>query len=207
VADVTVSVALEGAAALREMLGRLDAKVAKQILRTAQREAAALVRDQAQKNSPVRTGKLRREIKVRVASRMRKGEVGFVVTSGSGKTDFSGEAYYGAFQEWGWRTGARKKTSKAVQNRIFRQLMREARAARAQGEGRGLAKRGTEFRQRQEQFFRQEAVRRASNLPQQKRRQVPARPFMRPAFDAKVGEAVDLIARRIREGVDAVTLR
>jgi hypothetical protein len=65
--------------------------------------------------TPVRSGKLRKSVKVRAQKRTRS-SVGVVV--GYSEKPFAGDTFYGAFLEWGWRIGKRpSRAAKANDNR------------------------------------------------------------------------------------------
>lgn len=76
-------------------------KKAKPLLRKAARRGAALVRDTAKAMAPVEEGTLEASIKVRAMKRSRKNKniVGASVVSGG--DNFTGDQYYGSFQEFG----------------------------------------------------------------------------------------------------------
>lgn len=89
-------------------LKAIEAKLAGKIVRQATRQALKPVHLAARRNAPKDSGQLRRSIKIRALPRSRS-RVGARVTSGSGKSDFTGEAYYGGFQEWGWVAGTNNR--------------------------------------------------------------------------------------------------
>lgn len=77
----------------------LEPKLQRKVIRQAMREGMKLVRDEAKRNAPVRTGMLRRAIKVRGATKPRRGVVQVEVRVGEG--DFKGKTFYAAFVEYG----------------------------------------------------------------------------------------------------------
>jgi len=94
-------------AKILKALKRIPAKEGKKIIRTAAREAAKQVLlPVARALAPSDTGLLRRKIKVRAIGRSKNG-VG--VRIGATEKDFTGDQFYAAFQELGWRVGKRDK--------------------------------------------------------------------------------------------------
>lgn len=182
-----VRVLVLGGDELKEKLRGLADKQAKQVIRGACREAMKLTQATAKALAPSKTGALRRSIRVRTLSARSK-RIGARVTTSHKDNLFSGKTFYGAFQEWGWKTGSRKNTSAAAIRRIASQLRRESRKAR--GDGFGLAKRGTAFRARQEAFFQAEGARRATKIRIKERRQITGKYFMRDAARKTKTQAV-----------------
>lgn len=86
-------------------LDKLESAVAKKILRKALRAGATLPLKAAKTNAPVRTGALRRSLKVR-AGRSRKGVIHVVM--GTGKKWFVGPMYYSAFVVMGHKQGSKR---------------------------------------------------------------------------------------------------
>ncbi len=84
---------------LAGMLSRVQTK----LVRKATREIAKPVRDSAKAWAPYETGELAGSIKVRALKRSRKNKdsVGARVITSDTDSLFSGETYYGAFQEFG----------------------------------------------------------------------------------------------------------
>lgn len=88
-------------------------KIAKKEFRKALRAAAKPIQRQAVANAPVHDGpypegrenrfpgKLKSEIKVRAAKRSRKNAAAILVSSSGQKSAYQGDAYYGAFNEYG----------------------------------------------------------------------------------------------------------
>lgn len=85
-------------------LNELEPKVRKKIIRQAMRPAMKMIRQDAIARAPRKTGQLRKSIKVRAFKRSRT-KIGVSVTTAKGW--FKGEAFYGGFQEWGWKQGKR----------------------------------------------------------------------------------------------------
>lgn len=83
------------AAALRALPDRLQ----RGALRTAARRAGGVVRAEMRRRAPVDTGFLRRQIKTRSIQRNRRGIVG--VTVGASARDYTGQAFYASFIEYG----------------------------------------------------------------------------------------------------------
>lgn len=93
--------------AIRRMLVQLPRKVRNKVLRQELRKAAKELVAPSKAAVPVRTGKLRKSIKVRAAKKpdVKRGTLG--VTVGYSNKDFSGDAFYGSFLEYGWKIGKR----------------------------------------------------------------------------------------------------
>lgn len=102
----SVTIVVTGDEEINRMLDRLDGPQARQAIRQAARHALRPTLLAAKRNAPRKTGKLARNTKLRALKRSRV-RIGARVTSGSAKTDHTGEAYYGAFQEYGWTLGKR----------------------------------------------------------------------------------------------------
>lgn len=100
---------------LRELLATLPIQLRRKYARRGLREAANIVRDSAQGAAPRRTGKLAQAIRVRAAKRRRADAVGVNVVLG--KEFFRGPTFYGAFLEFGYKTGPRSGTVKTRRGR------------------------------------------------------------------------------------------
>lgn len=151
---------------------------AKKALRNGLRAGAKITTAAARAVAPVRTGQLRRAIRTKAAKRSRR-YIGVKTMIGEGY--FKGETFYGAFVEFGWKTGKRHPSLTAIAKQIASRLRAESRALRVASKGlSGLAKFGSKFRQRQEAYFAREAARQVSVLPDPNtgRRQIPGQHFM-----------------------------
>jgi HK97 gp10 family phage protein len=89
-----------GVADVDRKLQRLASKEAKKVIRKATRPALKPVLQEARGTAPVKTGNLRRNIKIRALPRSRR-FFGSRVTSGAGRNANSGDGFYGAFLEFG----------------------------------------------------------------------------------------------------------
>ena len=104
-----VTAILTGSESLNRKLKVLTSKQAKEAIRKAARPALQGTLSLARSLAPKDTGRMARSIKIRAISRSRS-RVGMRVTlSKSG--DYSGKAFYGAFQNYGWKTGSRSQTT------------------------------------------------------------------------------------------------
>ena len=74
------------------------------VMRPALRAGAKVVKQRVESYAPVRTGALKRSVKVRAVTRSRV-KIGSSVKIGEGF--FKGDTFYAGFQEFGWRTGKR----------------------------------------------------------------------------------------------------
>jgi len=82
----------------------LGKNISKKIMRKAMRESLKPVQQACKQNAPVDKGDLRKAIKIKAMKKSRKG---FGVKVEIGEGDFKGDTFYGAFQEYGWKTGKR----------------------------------------------------------------------------------------------------
>lgn len=103
-----IEVVLTGDKKLNRKLKKLTGKDQKKVVRKATRKAIKPIQKQAKQNirSHRESGKLEKSIKVRAVKRTRRG-IGVRVTTGRAGNDFDGETFYGAFVEYGHKTGAR----------------------------------------------------------------------------------------------------
>ena len=129
------TIALRGADELLKGLQELEPAIAKKILRSAMRQAAKPILDEAKRRVPVLTGELRKSLKIRALKRNNKGRIGVVISTEKGF--FKGETFYGAFLEFGTK-------------------------------------------------------------------KMPAKPFIRPAFEANKARAVRIVEQALKLGLDGV---
>jgi HK97 gp10 family phage protein len=94
---------VKGLAQFEAQLRQLETKEAKKIIRKSLRAAAKPVQKQAQANAPKQKGNLAKSIKVRAGKVKRKGQLRVIVTTSGGDNLFTGDEFYGAFQELGWK--------------------------------------------------------------------------------------------------------
>ena len=118
-------VVLTGDKALNRMLRSLSGKDGKKAIRKATRPALKVVQAEAKALAPRATGALARAIRVRALPRSRR-RVGARVTIGAG--EFTGETFYGGFQEWGWKAGGRQIAGKRFLRNAADNKRREAMA-------------------------------------------------------------------------------
>ncbi len=96
---------INGIAEVKAGLAELEKSVAKKILRKGLRAGAKLVLTEARADAPVKSGLLRKNVKIRSA----KGKKGTVaINVGVGSKDFAGETFYGGFVLYGHKVGSRK---------------------------------------------------------------------------------------------------
>lgn len=196
-----VRLLLIGDAELRAKLSALTDAEARKAVLGATREAAKVIQAEAKRTAPKRTGALRRSIKVRAIKRSRK-RIGMRVTTSKLDSVYQGKTFYGAFQEYGWKTGARRNTQDALARRIAAKLRSESRAARK--DGKGLAARGTDMRATQEKYFIGEGRRQAATAKFPERRQIEGKHFMQLAADRKKDEALTVFKTRIDDHIKKV---
>ena len=100
---------------INRMLLTLPKSIRNKILRQELRKFGKELVSPSKAATPVRSGKLRKSVKVRAQKRTRS-SVGVVV--GYSEKPFTGDTFYGAFLEWGWRIGKRpSRAAKSVDNR------------------------------------------------------------------------------------------
>lgn len=92
-------------AIMRKLKGMVPA-ARKKVLSKAARTAMKPVLATAKSNAPKQSGALRKAIKLRAKKKNRRGVVGVSVAVGA--KWFVGDEFYGAFQEFGWKSGPRK---------------------------------------------------------------------------------------------------
>lgn len=101
------AVGIEGTDKLVAKLQKFKKSQSRAAIRKALRAGAKATQKVAKGSLPKKTGKLRRSLKVRAIKRSRK-KLGVTVTTGADGSAFKGKAFYGGFQEFGWKTGKRK---------------------------------------------------------------------------------------------------
>lgn len=99
---------------LTRQLNALGGPKAKEFHRKASRKAAKPILDKAKQVVSAKTGRLRKSLTIRAAKRSRK-SIGVRVTQREGA--FKGDAFYGGFQEMGWRPGKRSRQSRRKRGR------------------------------------------------------------------------------------------
>lgn len=93
-------------------LKALPRTVARRVITKAARTAMKPVMKAARDNAPTKTGAMRKAIKLYALKKNRRGNIGIMVALGSKKKWYAGDTFYGAFQEFGWKVGARSGVSK-----------------------------------------------------------------------------------------------
>lgn len=95
---------IQGLEQLRKKLDVLGKTGVKRAMRPALRAGQKVITKAAQAAAPVRTGLVQRNIKTRAIRRSRKH---FGMRTVLGEGFYKGKTFYGAFQEFGWKTGSR----------------------------------------------------------------------------------------------------
>ena len=137
-----------GTEELNVKLAKLAGKDAKAAIRKASRVALKPVAEAAKSNAPRKTGRLARSVKVKAITRSRSRVGSRVTTSGDGNA-FSGETYYGGFQEYGWKAGRRTRNADLGMDPTRwarRNAAQKAEATRRNNSRRSIA--GTQFMKR-----------------------------------------------------------
>lgn len=151
---MATSIRITGASAIQRAFKELPPRLAKKVIRQALRAGAKVVQAEAKADAPVETGKVKKAIKVRAGKSRKKNVIAMAVIIGQG--DFQGETFYGAFENFGWKTGKRGSSNRRqVPGKHFmdRALSEKAAAAKEiitglilegiEREARGLAGQGT----------------------------------------------------------------
>lgn len=100
------SVGLQGGDELERRLRSLPKKIQQQVALDALQKGAKVMERFVRRETPKRSGRLRRAIDV-TATRGKRGRVQFSVRNWSGHENFE-DSYYGAFVEFGHKVGSRK---------------------------------------------------------------------------------------------------
>lgn len=103
---------VEGAAELDAKLSALALKVQKKYLRTALRVGAKAMKPSIAQRTPVRSGLLKKNLKVRAGKRRKAGGVSVLVSFGA--KWFVGKTFYAGFVVYGHRIGKRSKEVRRV---------------------------------------------------------------------------------------------
>ena len=98
---ITVTARIFGADALEFVLRTLEPKVSRKIVTKSLRVGAKIIQAATKSIVPVKRGKLKRSLKVRVMPRNRKGTKALSVTTGIAGNIFVGDEFYGGFLELG----------------------------------------------------------------------------------------------------------
>jgi HK97 gp10 family phage protein len=105
----------KGIQQVQQALKELDDKVSRSILRKGLRQGAKVVLAAAKADAPERTGRLKRNLKVR----NKKGGKGKAALSvGAAAKDFTGEAFYSSFIEYGYSTRPSVTGKNAIRKKI-----------------------------------------------------------------------------------------
>jgi len=108
---------ISGIEAIEKKLKTLEPKVVRSIFRRNLRTSMKIIKDAAILNLPMKTGTLRRSVKI-VNAKNNPYSTGVLVTTGEkGKHENSGLAFYGAFLERGWDLKSLKERNKWSQRR------------------------------------------------------------------------------------------
>lgn len=197
-----ISIDLTGSKELIAVLKALPGQVEKKVLSFAVREAAKPILKAARRLVPVGKypqgsgevgGTLKKSIKIRAFKKKRPGIVGFSV--GGNIRDFpQGEAFYGFWQEYGWRAGKRPWRSHTSLKHL------QTRLAEWEGilERQKLTRRKRLQVQRFVKGFRQ-SIRERKN---DKRPQIPGKFFIKRAYDANKHVSRDTMEKLIVKGLE-----
>lgn len=104
------TIKITGARAIQRALDELPKRLAKKVIRQALRAGAKVIQPAAKAEAPEKTGQTRRAIKVRAGKSRKKNVISLGVIIGKGS--YQGETFYGAFQNFGWKTGKRGSSNR-----------------------------------------------------------------------------------------------
>lgn len=93
-------------------LRQLPAKFRNKIARKALRAGAHVLHAAVLQNVARRTGRLARSVKVRASRTKKPGAIRFAVVTSEKDNMFTGDAFYGAFMEFGFKAGPRRKDNR-----------------------------------------------------------------------------------------------
>lgn len=94
---------------LTNQMAKLEAYAQKDVIQKACKKSAKIVADEAKELAPEKSGQIKRAIRVRLG-RIKRG--GFSALAAMGRKWFTGEEFYGGFQEFGWKTGKRGSSNR-----------------------------------------------------------------------------------------------
>lgn len=114
---------LSGFRRLDKKLKKMVAKDAKKAIRQATRPALKPVLQESKQTVPVKSGQLKKSLKIRALPRSRR-FFGSRVTSGAGKNQKLGNAFYGAFIELGTKRIKAREFMKNAANKKKKQVFR-----------------------------------------------------------------------------------
>ena len=184
-----VTANLHGDIELIATLRSLTPAMEKKAITAALRTAGKPILQTARAIAPKETGKLKKSIKQRVFKKRIKGRVGFTIGW------YGSDAFYGAFQEYGWKVGKRPWKAHTSKAEVYSRLEELEQIGKTQ-----------KFRKRKDklQFLRQLRAARANVAAREAdtRREIPGKFFMRRAFDQHAGAIRDNLRRLILEAVD-----
>jgi HK97 gp10 family phage protein len=103
-----VTIVVSGEKELARRIRALPDDVRNKVLKRAAREAMKPALAVARRNSPKKTGLLRKSLKSKAQRNKLRGWVGQIIETREGW--FGGETFYGAFQEFGWHVGKRRNS-------------------------------------------------------------------------------------------------
>jgi HK97 gp10 family phage protein len=111
-----ITITIKGDRELIRKLEMMSKTQCAKAIRPGLRAGQKIITATARANSPVASGLLRSNIKTRAMKR-KKDSIGILTTVGEGW--YAGKTFYGAFQEFGWKTGKRAtKTSRRSQKTL-----------------------------------------------------------------------------------------
>lgn len=177
-------------------LETLPKKAALKVFRQSLRAGAKIIQTDAKQRAPVKSGALRKSVKVRARKRSRSG-IGVRVSTSADDSAWGGDQFYGAFQEFGWKAGGRR-----ISGREARRIASQEIVGRRIGlKGRNLKallgeETATRVISRAEQVFAKDVER------ESKRRQIPGKHFLERAFEAKKEAAAEAIHKTMLAGIE-----
>lgn len=126
---MSTSFVATGIEAIDRRLSQLEPKLQKKVIRKAQRAGAKDVLQTAKALAPVKSGRLKKNLKIRSIKRT-KGQIGLDI--GTASKDFTGDEFYSSFLIYGtekipkgkhdFLTPAYERTNDKVRNRIIQEI-------------------------------------------------------------------------------------
>lgn len=186
---MSISATMDGLDALERKLTGLGPKVSRRVVSKAMRDGAKVIQRSIKANTPVRSGLLKKSVKVKaksdgpgrfvamVTSTVTKGTMLSMRKKRKSTSTVDWKVFYGAFLEFGHRLGSRRGRITGKRKVVI-----------------GTSKKG-------------HAVTRIRNvLANDTRGTVPPKPYVRPGFERGRNEAESVIREQLARGIEAAAM-
>jgi HK97 gp10 family phage protein len=100
-----ITIGVVGGRELQRALQQLESKTRARFARQGMRKGMKLVLAEARAKAPVRTGRLKKSLRIKAAKRRKKATISIRLAAGEG--DFKGDTFYGSFLEYGYHATPR----------------------------------------------------------------------------------------------------